>query len=305
MRLITSLVFGVALCLALHPVAATAGELLNINTASAEDLMSLPHIGKAIAERIVNYRTDNGPFLVPHDLTLVSGVSEAVFAEIEPLITTGLGRVAAAGSAPVGGSISTAPAEVVPTVSPDEILAKFNHEPDIREIQAAAERFADIYPERVAKWWASVKRRALLPETRIVVDHDTESDRYRMRKTKTNYSDDTLTILPDEITTRRDTDDDWSLQLTMTWDLQDLIFNDDMLDVADQSEDIYKLRRDVLDDVTKMYYERRRLQVAMAMQQGKSTEERVRDELKLRELTAAIDALTGNYLSDNISRAGK
>jgi len=41
---------------------ATPDALLNLNTASASDLDSLPGIGQSFAERIIEYRTANGPF---------------------------------------------------------------------------------------------------------------------------------------------------------------------------------------------------------------------------------------------------
>jgi competence protein ComEA len=64
-------------------------KLLNINTASAADLDSLPGIGQSIAQRIVEYRTTNGPFQSAEDLRKVKGIGPALFANIAPLITAG------------------------------------------------------------------------------------------------------------------------------------------------------------------------------------------------------------------------
>jgi len=62
---------------------------LNINTASAADLDGLPGIGQSIAQRIVEYRTANGPFQSVEDLQKVKGVGPALFAKIASLITVG------------------------------------------------------------------------------------------------------------------------------------------------------------------------------------------------------------------------
>lgn len=62
---------------------------LNINTASAADLDGLPGIGQSIAQRIVEYRTTNGPFQSVEDLQKVKGVGPALFAKIASLITVG------------------------------------------------------------------------------------------------------------------------------------------------------------------------------------------------------------------------
>ncbi len=47
---------------------------VNINTASVERLQTLPKIGPVLAERIVDYRSQNGPFRSKNDLTQVNGI---------------------------------------------------------------------------------------------------------------------------------------------------------------------------------------------------------------------------------------
>lgn len=61
--------------------------LININTASAEELEALPGIGPVIAQRIVDYRTERGPFQTIEEITGVSGIGPARFAQIKDLIS--------------------------------------------------------------------------------------------------------------------------------------------------------------------------------------------------------------------------
>lgn len=62
-------------------------ELVNINTASLEELDSLPGIGPTIAQRIIDYRDENGPFAVIEDILNVSGIGPSTFDQIKDLIT--------------------------------------------------------------------------------------------------------------------------------------------------------------------------------------------------------------------------
>jgi competence protein ComEA len=64
-------------------------ELININTASATDLDELDGIGQSLAERIIEYRTANGPFASVDDLQQVKGIGSALFAKISAYITVG------------------------------------------------------------------------------------------------------------------------------------------------------------------------------------------------------------------------
>ncbi len=66
----------------------SSGLKVNINTADATALESLPGIGPALAQRILDYRQAQGPFARIEDIQEVSGIGPATFAKIQDLITT-------------------------------------------------------------------------------------------------------------------------------------------------------------------------------------------------------------------------
>lgn len=60
---------------------------VNINTATQAQLEALPHIGPALASRIIAYRTEHGPFARIEDIQQVPGIGPSIFGEIKDLIT--------------------------------------------------------------------------------------------------------------------------------------------------------------------------------------------------------------------------
>lgn len=66
----------------------SASTAVNINTASAEELEKLPHIGRKTAESIIAFRQENGPFRRVEHLMLIKGVSKKRFAELRPFLRT-------------------------------------------------------------------------------------------------------------------------------------------------------------------------------------------------------------------------
>lgn len=64
-----------------------AHSRININTASAKELETLPGIGKGLAERIIEQREKHGPFRRPEHLIIVRGISDKRFRALRDLIT--------------------------------------------------------------------------------------------------------------------------------------------------------------------------------------------------------------------------
>ena len=79
------LLLGLAMWFAISGVALA---VVNINTATKEELMTLKGVGEKRAEEIINYRTKNGPFKTVDDLEKVPGIGPGIMKQIRSEVTT-------------------------------------------------------------------------------------------------------------------------------------------------------------------------------------------------------------------------
>ena len=95
MRTILGVLLVSALALSAGPSAmaqsdkssATAKVTVNLNTATVDQLADLPGVGKATAQRILEYRQKNGGFKKIEELMNVKGIGEKSFLNLKPMIT--------------------------------------------------------------------------------------------------------------------------------------------------------------------------------------------------------------------------
>ena len=64
-----------------------AGGKINLNTATVEQLISLPGIGEKKAEAIIKYRNEHGRFSSTEQLLDVSGIGDATYEKLKDLVT--------------------------------------------------------------------------------------------------------------------------------------------------------------------------------------------------------------------------
>ena len=64
-------------------------EKININTAVSSELQKLPRIGEKVAQRIIDFRKENGKFKTIEEIMKVEGIGEKIFDLIKDKITVG------------------------------------------------------------------------------------------------------------------------------------------------------------------------------------------------------------------------
>lgn len=69
--------------------AASSSALVDLNSATASQLDALPGVGPVLAQRIVDWRTQHSKFDSVDQLQSVSGIGDAKFADLKPLVTVG------------------------------------------------------------------------------------------------------------------------------------------------------------------------------------------------------------------------
>jgi hypothetical protein len=172
-----------------------------------------------------------------------------------------------------------------------EILARFDHEPDVRSLQRRAMSYAHAHPAEVASWRGRARISALLPQLRVAVDYNTDADDTR-----------TFTSATSEPRQVVGNDQKAGYELRASWDLDEVVFNRSEIQVRRAVVNASRQRDNVVSEVTKIFFSRRRAQVDLLLAEDLSAKARVKAELRIAELTAYLDGLTGGWFSKQIRK---
>lgn len=169
----------------------------------------------------------------------------------------------------------------VPRVFPPVAL----QEPLIQEVQQAAIRYAEVMPEKIQGWRAGAVWRNWFPKFTLSLDQDKDTT----IASSTSAGKTSFSVGPE--------DKSVSLGFNFTWDFANFVWNPDQTSIDVRSRLMVQLRQDVLEEVTRLYFERRRL--LSEFQRNPAADELLQAERSLRveELTAQLDALTGSWFS--------
>lgn len=163
-------------------------------------------------------------------------------------------------------------------------------DPPIEHVQRAVLAYLELRPERIRALRQGVGRRGWWPIVSLRFMRAEDEDR------GTDYDE---AILYGELhrTVDRDSSSasDFEASLTFSWDLGDISYHPEQIDVSREAREVIKLRDDVLDEVTQLYFERRRVLAELAARPDAPPAENFRLRLRAAELAAGIDAWTGGW----------
>jgi len=169
----------------------------------------------------------------------------------------------------------------------EAILARLAKEPDVEEVQKAAIKYAEVCPEKIKLWRRQAMASALLPTLSATVNRDVGDLWHWEAGSSTKAGDDVLIKGRDSM--------GWDVHLS--WDLSQIIWNPDQTSIDVRSKLMVELRNDILDEVNKIYFERLRIKMELDELRIEDKRKRMEKELRLKELTASLDAFTGGYFS--------
>lgn len=175
----------------------------------------------------------------------------------------------------------------------------FESEPAIDQVHRAAIAYAGVSQAYPHSWRRRVRKKGWLPKLEIGVGYARDRDTgFSVDDTVFGSSTQQIIVVgPDDAGVRGSDGEKIEYDIGLEWDLSSLIYDSDELSVAKQVEDLIELRGDILDQVTKVYYQRRRLQWELYLAPPEEELARIELELRIAELTALLDSWTGGRFS--------
>lgn len=261
---------------------------LTLDTASSQDLARLDGVSESLAEQIVALRVKRGGQLGSVEaLRVLPGITEASLTSLRRGLLV---------------DVRVPPADAVFYASAQDVLASFASEPSVQQVHTWANAYAKTSPELVDKWLAQSRSFAALPQVtaqyRYTRDNGQDYRFYTPSGTVTGPGDAAgLFSLLD----RQALDGQSQILARARWDLADLVMSSERVRVINEAQDLVKLRDQVLTEANRLYFERRRLQADVLLNPGRPLPEQVQDHLRLMELTAGLDALTGGAFSAGLT----
>jgi len=174
-----------------------------------------------------------------------------------------------------------------PASESDRSLSPEDAEPGIREVQNAAVALSDAGQEKIFLWRKRAAARGWLPKVSLSTQRNGTDLWHWEGGSTTRQEDDCLR--------KGKYTQEWSI--TLNWELGDLIWSADQTSIDVRSKLTAELRQDIIEQVSKAYFERLRVRHELENLRLEDRGRRFDKEIRLRELTAYLDAMSGGLYS--------
>ncbi len=180
---------------------------------------------------------------------------------------------------------------VIKDIDYETLQNKFVNEPTIHQVQQWAIDYAEVHPEKISKWRRKAGRRAWFPK--LTVGADGNKNKTVSDSLWGSYSSGGQHYLgPDDKTFY----DNFGWDASLSWDFADLIWSTDQTSIDSRSKMMVELREDILDQITRIYFERRKTQVELVLVELEPLIT-IEKKMRIEELTALLDSFTDQQFS--------
>lgn len=153
----------------------------------------------------------------------------------------------------------------------------FKNEPVVQQVQKMAIDYAEVGNQKIKDWRRKAAVKAMLPKLSFGYNSNVYG----------SYNG-AFAVGPN----------DWDV--SVSWDLADLVYNEAQTSIDTRSKLMVELRNDILSEVTRLYFERRKLQIEVYAAKDMSEKAAMDKNLRIMELTALLDRLTGGAFSKDL-----
>lgn len=234
----------------------------------------------ATAGRVFRYMPDNGEWRMFFDRPFPSSISRLAGHR------DSFGKIwlwVAAGERIYKVRVPFPPGESEPAVG-----IVFSEDVPVLEVQRMAVEYAEVSPEKIKRWRMGARWKAVMPKLSVSFSESSDENVEIYKSATTSYV----------VRGPWEKGNDWGVDLS--WDLSDLVWNDTQTNIDVRSKLMVQLRDDILEEVTRLYFERKRLVSELAAVEKGTVKDIPGKILRIEELTAYIDALTGGKFSEAV-----
>ena len=164
-------------------------------------------------------------------------------------------------------------------------------EPSVQQVQKVAIAYAEVGPDKIRRWRGLARWSAFVPSFTVGLNQGQDTNIV----SSTSAGITKFAVGPDRHSR--------GVDFGFTWHLADFVWNPQQTNIDVRSRLTTQLRQDLLEEVTRLYFERKRILAEFEAQPIEDSTLRKERALRVQELTAYLDALTGGWFSENLESA--